>query len=57
VIWACREKTCRFCNNKSRLRMVRLQEIEEDPKKTIREAIENDAEINELDLNMVHSRT
>ena len=37
--------------------MVRLQEIEEDPKKTIREAIENDAEINELDLNMVHSRT
>jgi len=37
--------------------MVRLQEIEEDPKKTIRETIENDAEINELDLNMVHSRT
>jgi len=58
MVWACREKTVDVV-------VRRVDQMEESqvkrgrgrPRKTIRETIRKDLEVNELDLNLVYDRT
>jgi len=58
VVWACREKTCRFYGMESK--SIDGGEItwgRGRPRKIIKKTIKKDLEINELDKNMVYDRT
>jgi len=52
VVWACREKTCRFCSRVHQTEDSQITRARGRPRKTIRETIRKDLEINKLDPNM-----
>jgi len=58
VVWACREKTDRLCSEESRPDGEKTNNSRQrKTKKTIREVIKKDLEINGLNRSMVLDRT
>lgn len=53
MVWACIEKTCRFCSKEG----SQITRSRGRLRNTIRETIKKDLEINELDRNMACDRT
>ena len=58
MVWACREKTGRLCSEESRPDGEKTNNSRQRrSKKTIREVIKKDLELNDLDRSMVLDRT
>jgi len=60
VVWACREKACGFFSLVRRVDQMEGSQISRGgrgrPRKTLRETIKKDLEINQLDNDMVFDR-